>query len=86
MGTLLHRCAKVCQLIEMLFAVVSGIIGGMGILDGVHMPQGEGVLVRLEIRLGFTRNMQKCSSYFIQKSQQQCHAATFYARLMLSWR
>jgi len=40
-GDLLHSCAKLHELIELSFRVVSGVSSGMGVLDGVHMPQGE---------------------------------------------
>ena len=39
MGTLLRTCAKVREAIEMPFGAVSGIGPGIGILDGVHVPQ-----------------------------------------------
>ena len=42
MGTLLHSCAKVCEAIELLFGVVSGVGPSIGVLDGVHIPQKEG--------------------------------------------
>ena len=42
MGTLLRSCAKVHEPTELSFAVVSGVSQGMGVLDGVHMPQVEG--------------------------------------------
>jgi len=35
------RCTKVHQSIEMLFGVVSAVSEGMGVLDGVHVFQGE---------------------------------------------
>jgi len=35
-------CVEVCELIKLSFEVESGVGGGMGILDGVHVPQGEG--------------------------------------------
>jgi len=42
MGTLLHSYAKVREAIEVSFDVVSGIGQGIVVLDGVHIPQGEG--------------------------------------------
>jgi len=33
---------EVCEPIKLLFGVVSWVGGGMGVLDGVHVPQGEG--------------------------------------------
>ena len=41
MGTLWHSCAKVHELIELSFGVVSGVGHRMSVLDGVHVPQGE---------------------------------------------
>jgi len=40
-GNLLHSCVEVCEPIELSFGVVSGVGGWMGVLDGVHVPQGE---------------------------------------------
>jgi len=34
MGTVLHSCVKVRELIELSFGVVSGVRHGTGILDG----------------------------------------------------
>jgi len=42
MGTLLHSCVEVHEPIKQLFGVVSGIGRGIGVLDGVHVPQGKG--------------------------------------------
>jgi len=39
MGTMLHSCAKVHELIELSFRAVSGMGPGIGLLDGVHVPQ-----------------------------------------------
>jgi len=36
------NCGKTADLIWISFGVVSGVGRGIGILDGVHMPQGEG--------------------------------------------
>jgi len=47
MGTLLHS-AVVLEPIELSFgvvSVVSGVGGGMGVLDGVHVTQGEGAVL-----------------------------------------
>jgi len=38
----MHSCAEVCEPIELLFGEVSGVGRGMCVLDGVHVPQGEG--------------------------------------------
>ena len=35
-------CGKTAEWIRMPFAVVSGVGRGMGVLEGVHVPQGEG--------------------------------------------
>ena len=40
MGTLLRSCAKVHASMELSFEVVSGVGHGMGVLEGVHVPQG----------------------------------------------
>jgi len=42
MGNLLRSCAEVRTLIELSFGVVSGVTPGIHVLDGIHMPQGEG--------------------------------------------
>jgi len=42
MGTLLHSCADVHTAIELSFGMVSGV--GVYVLDGVHMPPGEGAV------------------------------------------
>ena len=34
-GAFLHSCAEVQELIKLLFGVVSGVSGRMGVLDGV---------------------------------------------------
>ena len=39
MGTLLCSCAVVREPIELSLGVVSGVGGGMVVLDGVHVPQ-----------------------------------------------
>jgi len=39
---LLCSCVKVCEAIELPFEVVSGVDQEVGVLDGVHIPQGEG--------------------------------------------
>jgi len=41
-GNLLRSCAKVREPIELSFGVVNGVGRGLGVLDGVHVPQGEG--------------------------------------------
>jgi len=51
-GNLLHSCVKVRESTELSFGVVSGIGRGMGILEGVHVPQGEGGWVFFPIVLG----------------------------------
>ena len=43
MGPLLHSCAEVREPIELLFGVVSGVTAGIHVLDGVLVPQWEGV-------------------------------------------
>jgi len=43
MGTLLHSCTELCEPIELLFGVVSGVGPSIYVLDGVHVPQVEGV-------------------------------------------
>jgi len=40
MGTLLHSYVEVREPIELSFGVVSGVGRGMGVLDGVQVPQG----------------------------------------------
>jgi len=42
MGPLLRSCVEVRAAIELLFEVVSGVTPGIHVLDGVHVPQGEG--------------------------------------------
>jgi len=46
-GTLWRSCAKVRQPIELSFVVVSGVDSSIGVLDGVHVPQGEGEVLRV---------------------------------------
>ena len=41
--TLLHSCAEVRAAIELSFRTVSGVTPDIHVLDGVHMPQVEGV-------------------------------------------
>ena len=43
MGNLLHRCVEMRRAIELSFGVVSGVGPGIHVLDGVHVPQWEGV-------------------------------------------
>jgi len=40
-------CVKVCTAIELLFRLVSGVGPGIGVLDGIHIPQGEGSGLRV---------------------------------------
>jgi len=42
MGTLWRTCVKVCEAIELLFGVVSGVSRGMNILDGSSSGKGMG--------------------------------------------
>jgi len=42
MGPLLYSCTVVHAAIELSFGMVSGVISGVHVLDGVHMPQEEG--------------------------------------------
>jgi len=42
MGPLLRSCAKVDETMELSFEVVSGVGRGMGVLEGVHVPQRDG--------------------------------------------
>jgi len=42
MGTLWCNCAKLHETIKMSFGMVSEVGRGMGVLDGIHIPQGEG--------------------------------------------
>jgi len=44
MGPLLRSCMEVREPIELSFGVVSGMVPGIDVLDGVHMPQGEGAV------------------------------------------
>ena len=44
MGPLLRSCAEVREPIELSFGVVSGVHPGIDVLDGVHVPQGEGAV------------------------------------------
>jgi len=37
-----RSCGKLRESIDISFEVVSGVGRGMGVLDGVHMTQGEG--------------------------------------------
>jgi len=41
---LLCSCAEVCEPIELSFGEVSGVGPGIGVLDEVHMLQGEGAV------------------------------------------
>jgi len=59
MGTLLRHTA-----IELSFGVVSGVGPGIHVLDGVHVPQGEGcvsgiVFGRIRIFASLQSNGQK---------------------------
>ena len=47
MGTLLHGCAEVRELIELSFGVVSGVGPGIDVENGVHMPQKEEAVLRI---------------------------------------
>jgi len=44
-GNLLHSCAKVHQSMEVLFGVVMGSVD-MDVLNGVHVPQVKGFVLR----------------------------------------
>jgi len=37
MGTLLHNCAQVRELIELSCGIVSGVSQGMGVLDRIYI-------------------------------------------------
>jgi len=47
MGNLWRCCAKVRELIELSFGVVSGVSSGIGVLDGVHVTQREGEVLEV---------------------------------------
>jgi len=47
MGNLWRNCAKVCDPVELSFGMVSAVGPGIGVLDGVHVPQGEREVLRL---------------------------------------
>jgi len=41
MGTLLHSCVEVHELIKLSFGVLSGVCGGMSVLDGSTYFKGK---------------------------------------------
>jgi len=43
MGPLLRSCAEVRAAIKLWFGVVNGVTPGIYVLDGIHVPQGEGM-------------------------------------------
>jgi len=45
MRTLLHSCVEVRTAIELSLREVSGVCHGIGVVDGVHMPQAEGAVL-----------------------------------------
>jgi len=47
MGPLLCSCAEVHAAIKLSFGVVSGVTPGIRVLDGVHVPQEEGVALEI---------------------------------------
>jgi len=74
-GTLWNSCAKLRESMEMPFVVVTGVVSGIGVLDGIHMPQGEGEVSGISVplvvtrsKLTFTRKILKCNSNFMKKS------------------
>jgi len=47
METLLRSCAKVCELIELSFGMVSGVSTGIDVLDRGSMCKGKGSFTEL---------------------------------------
>jgi len=47
MGSLWHNCVAVLAPIEVSFGVMSGVVPGIGVLDGDPHPQGEGKVLRI---------------------------------------
>jgi len=43
MGTSLHSCVEVHELIELSFGVMSGVAPVIDVLDGVHITKGKGL-------------------------------------------
>ena len=63
MGTLLHNCGEVREPIELSVGMVNGVGGGMGVLDGVYVPEGNGQFWGFIDPVGFNRvffNKKKC--------------------------
>jgi len=60
MGSLLHSCAEVRIAIELSFGVVIGVGPGIDVLDGVHVPQGEGVVSGISRHLCDVLLAEKC--------------------------
>ena len=52
MGHLLRSCVEVHEPMELSFGMVSGVGPGIHVLDGVHMPQGEGAVSRIGLPIG----------------------------------
>jgi len=44
MGPLLRSCVEVCELIKLSFGMESGVVRGIDVLDGIHVPQDEGAV------------------------------------------
>jgi len=59
MGTLLHSCVEVHDLIKLSFGVVSWVGEGMGVLDGSTYPKGKGrfQLTLVSVVYLFNRNV-----------------------------
>jgi len=60
METLWRSCAKACETIYLSYGVLSGVSRGMGILGRVHVPQGEGNVMR---RHGNNSIMARCAPF-----------------------
>jgi len=45
-------CGKTAECIWISFGMVSGVGGGMGVIDEVHVPQEEGVILGVLVPIG----------------------------------
>jgi len=64
MGSLLHSCVEVCEPIKLSFWVVSGVGGGMGVLDKGPGAPGKGRFGGFFCPIGLNRRM----AYFLHKN------------------
>ena len=85
MGTLLRNCAEVREPIELSVGTVSGVGGGMGILDGVYVPERHGQFWGFIDPVGFKSIFNKNVFNSCVTSSQYFHTDNISLESWVQW-